>query len=97
LTYAADSERGTMFGFLNVFLTAAFLRHGLADGDALRLLEERSAEAFHFSAQAIVWRGHRLDRALVEDARAAGIVGFGSCSFTEPLGELRALGLLESP
>jgi hypothetical protein len=97
LTYAADSERGTMFGFLNVFLTAAFLRQGLADGDALRLLEERSAEAFRFSAQAIVWRGHRLDRAAVEDARAAGIVAFGSCSFTEPLGELRALGLLESP
>ncbi len=96
LTYAADSARGTMFGFLNVFLTAALLRRGLADGDALRLLEERSAEAFRFSADAIEWRGHRLDRAAVEEARTAGIVAFGSCSFVEPVGELRALGILES-
>lgn len=97
LTYAADSACGTMFGFLNVFLTAVFLRQGFADGDALRLLEERSAEALGFSTKAIVWRGHRLNREAVEAARAAGIVAFGSCSFTEPLGELRALGLLESP
>ena len=35
LTYAPDSPRGTMFGFLNVFLTAVLLRHGLSDKDAL--------------------------------------------------------------
>jgi len=97
LTYAPDSPRGTMFGFLNVFLTTALLRQGLAAAEALRLLKERSPEALRFSADAIVWREHRLDRAAVEEARAMGIVAFGSCSFTEPLGELRALGLLESP
>ena len=96
LTYATDSARGIMFGFLNVFLTAAFLRRGLADGDALRLLEERSADAFRFSTDAIDWRGHRLERAAVEEARVAGIVAFGSCSFTEPIEDLRGLKLLES-
>ena len=33
LTYAADSPRGIMFGFLNVFLAAAFLHHGMGDAD----------------------------------------------------------------
>jgi len=95
LTYAPDSVRGIMFGFLNVFLTTAFLRRGLDDAEALRLLEERSPEAFRFSAEGVEWRGHRIDRAAVEEARKAGIVAFGSCSFAEPVGEVRGMGLLE--
>lgn len=94
LTYAPDSATGTMFGFLNVFLAAALLRRGLSDPDAVRLLEERSADAFRFSADPIEWRGHRLDRAAVEEARTGGIAAFGSCSFTEPVAELRGMGLL---
>jgi len=92
LTYSPDSPRGTMFGFLNVFLTTAFLRNGLGDEDALRLLEERSATAFRFGPDAIEWRDHRLDRDAVEGARATGIVAFGSCSFEEPVGEARERG-----
>jgi len=94
LTYAPGSSKGTMFGFLNVFLAAALILQGLSDAEAEQLLEERSPEAFRFSAEAIEWRGYRLDRPAVEDARAGGIVAFGSCSFEEPLGELRAMGAL---
>jgi hypothetical protein len=90
LTYADDSPRGTMFGFLNVFLAAAFLHHGMGDTDVVRLLEEREPEAIRFSGGAVEWRGHRLDEGAIAAARAAGIVAFGSCSFTEPVGELRA-------
>ena len=94
LTYAADSPSGTMFGFLTVFLAAAWLRQGLGDAEAELLLEERSASAISLSAEAIDWRGHRLSQAAVEEARAAAIQAFGSCSFTEPVGELRGMGML---
>jgi hypothetical protein len=90
LTYADDSPRGTMFGYLNVFLAAAFLHHGMGNADVVRLLEERAPEAVIFSADAVEWRGHRLDQSAIAAARAAGIVAFGSCSFTEPVGELQA-------
>jgi hypothetical protein len=90
LTYAHDSPRGTMFGFLNVFLAAALLHHGMGDADVVRLLEERSPEAIRFSGGAVEWRGHRLDQGAIAAARAASIVAFGSCSFTEPVSELRA-------
>ena len=90
LTYAPDSPRGTMFGFLNVFLAAAFLRHGMSEADAVRLLEECAPDAIRFSTDAVEWRGHRLDRAALAAARASGIVAFGSCSFTEPVGELQS-------
>jgi hypothetical protein len=84
-----------MYGFLNVFLAAAWLRDGMADADAERLLEERSADAFVISDAGIAWRGHRLDADALRRARTEAIVSFGSCSFTEPVGDLRALGLLQ--
>jgi hypothetical protein len=92
LSYEPDSAHGTMFGYLNVFLTAVLLRHGLPEPDALALLEERSPAAFRISPDAVEWRGHRADRGAIEEARREGIVAFGSCSFTEPVGELRAIG-----
>ena len=91
LTYAADSPSGTMFGYLNLFLTAVLLRQTpLPDADALALLEERSPAAFEFTAEAIRWRAYRVERQAIEAARQEGIVAFGSCSFVEPVGELEA-------
>ena len=93
LTYAPDSPSGTMFGYLNVFLTAVLLRQTrLTDQDAIALLEERSPAAFHFTPDAAQWRDHRVDRRAIEAARREGIVAFGSCSFEEPVGEMAMIG-----
>ncbi|HEY9505951.1 MAG TPA: hypothetical protein VIQ27_08270 [Gemmatimonadales bacterium] len=93
-TYEPDSSCGTMFGFLNLFLAAALMADGLDDGDAERLLEERDREALRFDAEGVEWDGRRLDLAAIRHARESVIVSFGSCSFTEPLGDLQSLGLL---
>jgi hypothetical protein len=93
LTYAPDSAAGTMFGYLNVFLTAVLITHtSLPDHDALALLEERSPTAIRATPDAIQWRDYRVDRDAIATARRQGIVGFGSCSFVEPVAELRAIG-----
>jgi hypothetical protein len=94
LTYAPDGPRGRMFGFLNVFLATAFMAEGLEPAVAADLLEESSASALHVTSETIEWRGRRLDLAPIEAARRRAIVSFGSCSFTEPIGDLTALGLL---
>jgi hypothetical protein len=83
-----------MYGFLNLFLAAAWLREGMSDAEAERLLEERSAESLRFFDAGVEWHGHRLDADAIRRARAESIVSFGSCSFTEPVRELEALGLL---
>ena len=95
LTYAPDSPRGTMFGFLNLFLAAAFVRSGLDQQNAQRLLEEGSPDAFQIDVDAISWQGHRVGLADLEQTREQVMVSFGSCSFTEPLQELHALHLLQ--
>ena len=95
LTYEPDSARGTMFGFLNLFLAAAFMagghgrrRRGAAAGGARP--PRRSAS----TTRGVEWRGQRLDLDAIRRAREAGIVSFGSCSFTEPIDDLQSLGLL---
>jgi hypothetical protein len=96
LTYAPDSPAGVMFGFLNLFLATAFLRVGMEEADAARLLEEGSPEAFQVDESSIAWRSHRLHLDALRDARRFGVVSFGSCSFTEPISDLEALHLLRS-
>ena len=76
-----------MYGFLNLFLAATFLRAGMSDADAEALLEEGSAESLRVSDERSTWRGHRLDAETDPSRpRADGIISFGSCSFTEPIG-----------
>lgn len=94
LTYDRASPRGTMFGFLNVFLAALFLRAGLAEDRAAALLEERDAQAIAFDAGGVSWHGHRLDAHSIDTLRERFATSFGSCSFTEPVEALTAMGLL---
>lgn len=94
LTYEAGSACGTMFGFLNLFLAAAFMGAGLDDAAAERLLEERDRTAFRFDADGVEWQGQRLDLDRIRRTRESAIISFGSCSFTEPIDDLHSLGLL---
>jgi hypothetical protein len=94
LTYQADSPSAIMHGFLNVFLAAAFLRGGMDDPLAVELLNEQAAAAFHFDSDGVLWREHRLGLAEISEARRNFAISFGSCSFTEPVDDLRTLGLL---
>lgn len=98
LTYDADAPSGRMYGFLNVFLAAALLlEHGDAR-DAALLLEETNPAAFSIDEFRVQWRGPdrhcTLDRAVLQRTRDQLLVSFGSCSFTEPTDEVRALGWL---
>lgn len=93
LTYAADSPRAVMHGFLNVFVSAAFAWHG--DDELLPdILREEDSRAFRFVGDTLHWREFGLSTAQIEDARRNFAHSFGSCSFEEPVADLRELGLL---
>jgi hypothetical protein len=95
LTYEEDSASGTMFGFLNVFLAASFAISRQADETMLLpVLEESDATSFNFDTDGVVWRGERLSVAELEQSRRSFALSYGSCSFSEPVEELEALGLL---
>jgi hypothetical protein len=96
LTYAEAAPTGTMFGFLNLFLAVGLLRAGVEDSDVAEVLQEGEPEAIQADDWGITWRNHHLDLESLRDARSLGMISFGSCSFTEPLGDLEALHLLGS-
>lgn len=93
LTYDANSAEATMFGYLNVFLAAAFARAGADEATLAALLDEGSPNEFHFTDEGAAWRDRHASTADLRLAREGGAVSFGSCSFTEPLADLVALQL----
>lgn len=93
-TYEEDSPRGTMHGFLNVFLAAAFARKGYAALFLERLLAEEDAPVFRVDDDRVQWRDAILSNDEIAESRGNFAIAFGSCSFEEPISDLQALGLL---
>ena len=95
LTYAEGGPSGTMHGFLNMFLMTGYARESYKPDTLEELMEEEFGEVFHFDELGVTWRGENfLSNWQLERLRRLGIQSFGSCSFEEPVEDLKALGLL---
>jgi hypothetical protein len=79
---------------LNVFIAAALMLAGADDQTAIRVLEERDATAFVFDDAGVSWAGHSVQSSELVRMRSEFGMSYGSCSFTEPIAEARALGLV---
>jgi len=88
LTYEPNAPRGTMHGFINLFMAAALLPHAEA------ILEEQEPQAFAFDDDAASWRNHAVLTDDLERLREQFAISFGSCSFEEPINDLQELGWL---
>jgi hypothetical protein len=92
LTYDAASARTTMFGYVNVLLAAAALWLGRSRGEALRLLESGDAATLAVGGSDLQWGASRFTVAEIARVRREFALSVGSCSFDEPVSEIRALG-----
>ena len=93
LTYEKDSARAMMHGFLNVFVAAALAWAGMGErvGDVMR---EEDAGAFAFGEDGLRWRDALLTTEQIAAARREFAISFGSCSFEDPVEDLRKLKIL---
>lgn len=94
LTYEENAIVGTMHGFLNLFLTACFLRVNMNDASMYEMILDGDVSNFEFTDEGISWKGRTVDIKTIELARKRNALSFGSCSFTEPIEDLKELGLL---
>lgn len=94
LTYEPNAVAGTMHGFLNVFMAAAWSQHGGTSADVCRLLAEAEGDRFRFTDSGAEWREFKVTTEQIAAARHNFAISFGSCSFEEPLADLRELNLL---
>lgn len=83
----------TMHGFLNLLAAAAFAFR--ADRETLdAIVAEEDPAAFSFEDDSFSWRDLRCDIDDLRAVRRSCFVGYGSCSFKEPVDDLTALGIL---
>ncbi len=95
LTYEDRSPRAVMHGFLNMFLGAALVReHGISPAEVARLLDVTDAGAFRLDETTAGIGGETLEVAKLARWRESFALSYGSCSFDEPIADLRALGHL---
>jgi hypothetical protein len=93
LTYEPGCARGVMHGFLNTFVAAAAVRAGHAQR-ASAILEDIGIADFHFTDEGVRWHEVFLDTTRLAESREAFALSYGSCSFDEPVEDLKRLGLL---
>ncbi len=83
-----------MHGFLNLFVAGIALHAGaLTPARVVEVVAEEDPRAFVVDPVHVGWRDVRVDAGTVVDARAQ-CVSYGSCSFDEPVDDLRELGIL---
>lgn len=86
---------GRMHGFLNVFLAAALAEaHGLQADDVCSVLAAEDPQAFELTDRHASWNRLSVDVPTIERVRRRRAVSFGSCSFVEPVSDLKALDLI---
>jgi hypothetical protein len=90
LTYCDPSPRAIMYGFLNVFIAACAALDNPDDFARIDLiLMETDPQQFQFGDELIRWRDQRWSLAKIGAMRQI-VPAFGSCSFDEPLDDLRS-------
>ncbi len=90
-----NEESGlVMHGFLNVLTAAAIARQGAGEETVIAALEDEDAGHFGFDEDGLRWRDALIGVDVLRDTRANSFHSYGSCSFSEPVDDLIALGFL---
>ena len=91
-TDAPGSAVGAMHGFVNLAFAAAIIHLGGDAIDAALILEEMDPHAWRIAPEAIAWHEFRWSALQMEEVRREFFHSIGSCSFTQPVEEMEALG-----
>lgn len=98
LTYDHVAEMGLMHGYLNVFVAASAARQEFPSATLVKLLEDDlegdTLPSIRFEDDMICWGDQSITTESLRNTRQNFAISFGSCSFEEPLSDLRELNLL---
>ena len=90
-----DPDLGLMrHGFLNLITASSLAAQGEGELAVLEAVDETDPETFVVGAGGMRWRDHTIGTRAIVAARSAGMVGFGSHAFTNPVAELDRMRLL---
>lgn len=84
-------ERAKMHGFVNLFLAGSIAFFGADEQSLLKTLKEEDPAAFRADDDVIRWHDNVLTTDQLEQARSGFAISFGSCSFTEPVDDVKSM------
>jgi hypothetical protein len=93
LTYEENAPTGMMHGFLNLFLSACFLRQDINNSFVHKLINETDVKNIEFADEGVLWKEEAIPTQTIAAARAKNAISFGSCSFLEPIEDLQEIGI----
>lgn len=90
-----DGVNSYMHGFFNVF-TAGILAYtsNLDEMELLEILNDEDADEFMFDENSFEWNEIEITNEEIREARTKLITSFGSCSFDEPVNDLKVMELI---
>ncbi len=91
-----DKGIGTMMhGFINVFGAGIIaMRHDISDSGLIEILNDEDPSDFAFTDECFSWKGWKIEIADIEYARKNLVLSYGSCSFDEPVDDLKSFNLI---
>lgn len=90
-----DPDMGVMrHGFLNLLVAAALAAEGASEKDVEAAVADDDPGAFRAGPAGVRWHDRRFGTATLRHVRSSMFVGYGSCSFAEPVEDLVAMGIL---
>lgn len=83
-----------MHGFLNLLAASAVALAGAGSEQVVEALEAENPSHFDFDDRGFSFDDYCFPSSDLKNVRTQGFVGYGSCSFSEPVEDLRALNIL---
>lgn len=94
LTYEKDSPQARMHGFLGLFLAAVQARNGTPANKLVACIDADQGREFRFGDSEVLWKNVVITTEMISETRHRFAISFGSCSFEEPIEDLKGLQLL---
>ncbi len=95
LTYEPQSATACMHGFVNFFVAAAAAYEGANQAEIAEILNDGERRNFSANSDGLAWRGRIFSSEAIRKMRDRFAISFGSCSFEEPIAEVRAMRRIE--
>jgi hypothetical protein len=92
LTYEPQSPTACMHGFVNFFAAATAAREGANEAEVEEILNDGERASFNANVEGLQWRGRSFSVKSIQEMREMFAISFGSCSFEEPMEEMRVMG-----
>jgi hypothetical protein len=89
-----DEVKANMHGFMNVF-AAGILAYtsNLDESEIVEVLTDEDPYEFMFTENGLTWNENEITNSEIKTAREKFMLSYGSCSFNEPIDDLKAMEL----